>query len=124
LPLLSIFTDKIFQGQTFDHLIIDLKKPLDNVPINMHNIYATLSQLQSLDGLVILKDISMKDICKAKFKKGSSEMTKPHSNQKIINTNDIKTNKDIGIPTDSDIDSTKCDVNLLHKQRNKRNDIK
>jgi hypothetical protein len=36
----------------------------------MHNIYVTLSQLRSLDGVVILKDISIEDICKAKFKKG------------------------------------------------------
>jgi hypothetical protein len=43
------FTNFKSQGQTFDHLIIDLKQPLDNVPINMHNIYVTLSQLHSLD---------------------------------------------------------------------------
>jgi hypothetical protein len=36
----------------------------------MHNIYVTLSRLRSLDGLIILKDISIEDICKAKFKKG------------------------------------------------------
>jgi hypothetical protein len=37
------FTNFKFQRQTFDHLIIDLKQPPDNVPINMHNIYVTLS---------------------------------------------------------------------------------
>ncbi len=58
------------QGQTFDYLIIDLKQPPDNILINMHNIYVTLSWLLSLDGLIILKDISIEDICKDKFKKG------------------------------------------------------
>jgi hypothetical protein len=41
-------------------------------------------------------------------------MTKPLSNQKNINTNGIKTNKDIEIPMDSNIDPKKCDDNLLH----------
>ncbi len=81
------------QGQTFDHLIINLKQPLDNVPINMHNINVTLSQLRFLDWLVILRDISIEDICKAKLKKKSLEMTKPLSNQKNINSNGIKTTK-------------------------------
>jgi len=43
-----------------------------------------------------------------------SEMTKPLSNQKNINTNGIKTNKDIEILMDSNIDPKKCDDNLLH----------
>jgi len=30
------------QGQTFDNLIIDLQPPLDNVCLNVHNIYVTL----------------------------------------------------------------------------------
>jgi hypothetical protein len=58
LALVFCLIDFKSQGQTFDHLIINLKQPLDNVPINMHNIYVTLSQLHFLDGLVILKDIS------------------------------------------------------------------
>jgi hypothetical protein len=72
LPLAFAFCFIYFeyQGQTFDHLIIDLKQPPDNLPINMHNIYVTLSQLHSLDGLVILRDIFIEYICKAKFKKG------------------------------------------------------
>jgi hypothetical protein len=102
------------QGQTFDHLIINLKQPPNNVLINTHNIYVTLSQLRFSDGLVILKDISIKDICKAKFKKKSSKMTKPLPNQKKFNTNGIKTNKDIEIPMNSNIDPKKCDDNLLH----------
>jgi hypothetical protein len=99
------------------HLIIDLKQTSNNVPINMHNIYVTLSQFHSLDGFVILRDISIKDICKAKLKKKkSSNITKPLSNQKNTNTNGIKTNKDIEIPMDSNIDLKKCDVNLLHNK--------
>jgi hypothetical protein len=43
-------------------------------------------------------------------------MTKPHSDQNNINTNDIKTNKDIEIPMDSNIDLKKCDDNLLHNK--------
>jgi hypothetical protein len=41
-------------------------------------------------------------------------MTKPLPNQKKFNTNGIKTNKDIEIPMDSNIDPKKCDDNLLH----------
>jgi hypothetical protein len=41
-------------------------------------------------------------------------MTKPFSNQKNINTNGIKTNKDIEIPMNSNIDPKKCDDNLLY----------
>ncbi len=82
----------------------------------MHNIYVTLSWLCSLDGLLILRDISIEDICKAIFKQGSLEMTKPFSDQKNINTNGIKTNKDIEIPIDSNIDLKKYDDNLLHNK--------
>jgi hypothetical protein len=74
LPLL--FVSQILNLKD-KHLIIDLKQPHDNVPINMQNIYVTLFQLHSLDGLVILRDISIEDMCKAKFKKVSLEMTKP-----------------------------------------------
>jgi hypothetical protein len=42
------------QGQTFDNLIIDLRQPPNNVHLNMHNIYITLSHLQSIDGFIIL----------------------------------------------------------------------
>jgi len=51
------FIDFESQGQTFDHLIIDAKQPPNSVPINMHNIYVTLSWLCSLDKFVILRDI-------------------------------------------------------------------
>jgi hypothetical protein len=73
-----------------------------------------------LDGLVILRDISIKDICKTKFKKKSSKMTKPFSNQKNIYTNGIKTNKDIEIHMNSNIDPKKCDDNLLHNKETKK----
>jgi hypothetical protein len=43
LALAFCFTNVTSQGQTFDHMIIDLKQPPNNVPINMHNIYVTLS---------------------------------------------------------------------------------
>ncbi len=43
-------------------------------------------------------------------------MTKPRLEQKNINTNSIKTNKDIEIPMDSNIDRKKCDDNLLHNK--------
>jgi hypothetical protein len=36
----------------------------------MHNIYAILLQLHSLDELAILRDVFTEDISKAKFKKG------------------------------------------------------
>jgi hypothetical protein len=72
-----------------------------------------------LDGLVILRDISIKDICKAILKKGSLEMTKPLSDQKNINTNGIKTNKYIEILMDSNIDLKKYDDNLLHNKETK-----
>ncbi len=52
-------------------------------------------------------------------------MTKPLSNQKHINTNGTKTNKDIEIPINSNIDPKKCDDNLLNNKETKRNrDIK
>jgi hypothetical protein len=69
-----------------------------------------------LDGLIILKDMSIEDICKAKFKKRSLEMTKPLSYQKNINTNGMKTNKNIEIPMDSNIDLKKCYDNLLYNK--------
>jgi len=42
---------------------------------NMHNIYVTLLCLPSLNGLVILRNIIIKDIHKAIFLKGSLHMT-------------------------------------------------
>jgi len=52
------------QGQTFDHLIKDLCHPPNNVPLNMHNIYIILSRLHSINGLVILQDITIQGIAK------------------------------------------------------------
>ncbi len=60
---------------------------------------------------------------KAKFKKMSSKMTKHILNQKNINTNVIKTNKDIEMSMDSNIDPIKCDDNLLHNKIKKKNAI-
>ncbi len=47
LPIALAFqlTNFKAQGQTFDNLIIDLRQPFDNVHLNMHNIYITLSCL-------------------------------------------------------------------------------
>jgi hypothetical protein len=41
--------------------------------------------------------------------------------QKNINTSCIKTNKDIEIPMDLNIDPKKCDDNLLHNKETKKN---
>jgi hypothetical protein len=56
------------QRQTFDHLIIDLCHPPNNVSLNMHNIYIILSCLHSIDGLVILQDITIQGIAKQTLK--------------------------------------------------------
>jgi hypothetical protein len=58
----------------------------------------------------------IKDIRKAKFKKRSSKMIKHLLDQKNISTNGIKTNKDIEILMDSNIDPKRCDDNLLHNK--------
>jgi ATP-dependent exoDNAse (exonuclease V) alpha subunit len=56
LPLAPTFclTNFKAQGQTFECLIIDLCQPPNNVQLNMHNIYVTLSHLRSFDGVVLL----------------------------------------------------------------------
>jgi hypothetical protein len=43
----------------------------------MHNMYVTLSCLCSFDGLIILQNITIQNIHKVNFKKGSLEMTTP-----------------------------------------------
>jgi hypothetical protein len=43
----------------------------------MHNIYVMLSRLRSIDGLIILQDISIQDINKIELKKGSIDMVTP-----------------------------------------------
>jgi hypothetical protein len=64
------------QGQAFEHLVINLRQPLDNVQLNMHNTYVTLSCLHLKNRLVILQDIiTIQDTCKAHFKNESLEMT-------------------------------------------------
>ncbi len=73
------------QRQTFDHLIIDIYQPLDNVQLNMHNIYITLSCLHSIDGQIILRDITIQDISKTEFKfKGSIDMVTSTSKHDIL----------------------------------------
>ncbi len=70
-----------------------------------------------MDGFIILRDISIKDICKAKFKKKViKDKKKPFSDQKNTNTSGLQTNKGIEIPMDSSIDLKKCDDNLLHNK--------
>ncbi len=72
----SYLIDFKVRGQTFEHLVIHLHQPLDNVQLNMHNTYVTLSCLHFLNELVILQDIiTIQDICKAHFKNESLEMT-------------------------------------------------
>jgi hypothetical protein len=94
VPLAPAFclTDFKAQGQTFEHLIIGLCQPSDSIQLNMHNMYVTFSRLRSLNGLIILQDITIQDICKVNFKinlkKGSLEITAPilKSNIYQINT--------------------------------------
>ncbi len=50
-----------------EHLIIGLCQPPDSIQLNMH-MYVTLSCLRSINGLVILQDITIQDICKVNFK--------------------------------------------------------
>jgi hypothetical protein len=61
LPLALTFylIDFKAQRQTFDNLIIDLWQPHDNVHLNMHNIYVTLSHVWSIDRLIILQNITI-----------------------------------------------------------------
>jgi hypothetical protein len=47
-------------------------------------------------------------------------MTNLLLDQKNINTNGIKTNKDIEIPMDSNISPKKCDDNILHDKETKK----
>jgi hypothetical protein len=56
LPLAPAFclTNFKAQGQTIECLIIDLRQPPNNVQLNIHKIYVTLSHLRSLNGVVVL----------------------------------------------------------------------
>jgi hypothetical protein len=67
LPLALVFclTNFKAQGQTFN---IDLRQSPNNVHLNMHHIYVTLSLLQSMDVLIILRNITMQNIRKVNFK--------------------------------------------------------
>ncbi len=81
LALAFCLTDFKAQGQTFEQLIIGLCQPSDSIQLNMHNMYVTFSRLHFLNGLIILQDITIQDICKVNFKinfkKGSLEITTP-----------------------------------------------
>jgi hypothetical protein len=72
LPLALAFclTNFKAQRQTFNpDLDLDLWQTPNNVHLNMHNTYITLSHLQSTNGLIIIWNIIMQDISKANFKK-------------------------------------------------------
>jgi hypothetical protein len=93
LPLAPTFcfTDFETQGQTIDNLIINLRQPHNNVHLNInHNIYVTLSRPRSINGLIILRNITMQDISKTNFKRRSLEMLKPVSKHNI--TKNIQNN--------------------------------
>jgi len=80
LPLIPTFCliDLKIQGQTFEHLVINLHQPPNNVQHNMHNIYVTFYRLHLLNELMILQDLIIQNICKANFKKRLLEMTIIH----------------------------------------------
>jgi hypothetical protein len=59
IALAFCLTDFKAQGQLFDNLIIDLQQLPNNVCLNMHNINVTLSCLRSIDGFIILQNITM-----------------------------------------------------------------
>ncbi len=96
LPLALVFclTNFKAQGQTFN---IDLRQSPNNVHLNMHHIYVTLSLLQSMDVLIILRNITMQNIRKVNFKIWSLEMLEPiskHNRTKNIqNNNPLKFTK-------------------------------
>ncbi len=58
------------EGQTFDKLIVDLHKLVDNMALTMHNICVILFHLWSIEVLVILWDIWIEDIQNINFWKG------------------------------------------------------
>jgi IMP cyclohydrolase len=53
------------------------------------NIYVTFSCLQSMDGLIILQNITMQDISKANLKKGLLEMLELVSKHNITKKSKI-----------------------------------
>ncbi len=87
-----------------------------NVRLNMHNIYVTLSCLQSIDGFIILQNITMQEICKVNFKKRSlktlESISKHNITKHIQNNNPLKSCKEknkhlimIGDLNDDNIDN-------------------
>jgi hypothetical protein len=54
---------------------------------NVHNIYITLSRLHSIDGLIILQDLTIKVISKFEFKKWLIKMVTPSSKHDITKKN-------------------------------------
>jgi hypothetical protein len=103
-------------------LITNLKQSSNGIPINMHNIYVTLSCLHPLDVFIILEDVSIQYICKANFfLKRLSKMTKPippkmqikwykfdNTQTKLLH---IKTNINTETSNDLDNDPINCDDN-------------
>jgi len=77
LNLAFCLTNYKAQGQTFDKLIVNLYNPLDHMALTMHNIYVILSRLQSMEGLVILRDIQIEDIQNINFRKGEMKYMNP-----------------------------------------------
>ena len=55
------------QGESFHNLIVDFYNPPDKHPITMHNIYVTLSRLHSISGLIILRDVKIKNLQNSKY---------------------------------------------------------
>jgi hypothetical protein len=45
--------------------------------LTMHNIYVIISRLQSIEGLVILRDIQIEDIQNINFREGAMKYMNP-----------------------------------------------
>jgi hypothetical protein len=64
-------------SQIFDKLIVDSYNPPNHMVFIMHNIYAVLSHLQPIEGLIILWDIQIEDIKKFNFQEGAMKYMNP-----------------------------------------------
>jgi hypothetical protein len=93
IPLSPIFclTDYKEQGETFNNLIVDFSKSPDRNPLTMHNIYVTLSRLRSSEGLALLRDITIEDLQKAKYRDGALEYMNPEQNNNSNGKQNIHT---------------------------------
>ena len=79
------------QGERFSNLIVDFSKPPYKNPLIMHNIYVTLSHLRSNKGLVLLQDIAIEDLKKAKYREGALEYTNSEFYNNVQNRSKIQT---------------------------------